>query len=122
MRLFWSRNAEIDHPPGHPTEEGKGQGVAEEEEEEEGTKLSVNGAVDLHALQVAEALAVVRGTLLVFALQGTGAPETFDLIPGRGSHSEGNKALIRPKVMAWLQEKGFQAALDEVGGTITVTF
>lgn len=113
LRLFWSRNAEPDTTRDRPDAEGN-LPVAK------GNKLTYNGAVDLHALQVAEALAAVQATLVELAKRGHGPG--FDVIPGRGSHSVGNKALIQPKVKDWLQARGFQAELDQAGGTIHVTF
>ncbi len=82
-----------------------------------------NDQMDLHGLQVKEALGFVEERLRVVDKDlRSGALPTLTIITGAGHHSKNNKALIKPQVMELLKKKGYPFTLDASGGEVLVSF
>jgi DNA-nicking Smr family endonuclease len=64
--------------------------------------------VDLHQLFVAEALELLEGKLRQWAAGAAGRRLLVDVVTGAGNHSRDGRAVLRPRVKAWLEERGMR--------------
>ena len=64
--------------------------------------------VDLHQLFVAEALELLEAKLRQWAASAAGRRLLVDVVTGAGNHSREGRAVLRPRVKAWLEERGMR--------------
>jgi DNA-nicking Smr family endonuclease len=64
--------------------------------------------VDLHQLFVAEALELLEAKLRQWAANAAGRRLLVDVVTGAGNHSREGRAVLRPRVKAWLEERGMR--------------
>ncbi len=64
--------------------------------------------VDLHQLFVAEALELLEAKLRQWAASAAGRRLLVDVVTGAGNHSRDGRAVLRPRVKAWLEERGMR--------------
>jgi DNA-nicking Smr family endonuclease len=64
--------------------------------------------VDLHQLLAAEALELLETKLRQWAAGAGGRRLLVDVVTGAGNHSRDGRAVLRPRVKAWLEERGMR--------------
>ncbi len=81
-------------------------------------KWQTSGELDLHGLYVDEALDATEAFLTHWSKKAS--KETVLIITGAGHHSEGSKAVIRPKVASLLKERGLRYESTHKDGAFEV--
>ena len=76
--------------------------------EEFNPDMDASMRVDLHQLHVAEALELLATKLRQWSSSAGGRRLLVDVVTGAGNHSREGKAVLRPRVKAWLEERGMR--------------
>ena len=64
--------------------------------------------VDLHQLLVVEALELLEAKMRQWSALAGGRRLLVDVVTGAGNHSREGRAVLRPRVKAWLEERGMR--------------